>query len=1156
MRLSLVAVLALVLIACTPAEAAPVIGAIVAAVGLTGTAATIASAVLTIGVGVGLQLLGNVLRPRQKAQPPAGYEADVTLGGDVYQRAIFGRAATKGHLVYINTSGSVNQRLDQVYVVSAGWCDGLDAVLLDTESLPLTQVDSGTGWTKYAVTLPDDGGTRRLWATFWDGRPDQASNATLVATANPSGRWTAAHRGRGQAYVHIEADYAASVESFAGLLNGNLLTFVVRGLRLYDLRKDTTAGGSGSHRWDDPSTWEFSEAPAVCLYNFMAGIYVNGQRVIGMGRARYRLLSAQFMAAANVCDETVSVPGGGTEPRYRLSLIVDDSPQYGQAVERMVQAMAGQRIEGPGYHGIQAGAAQVPVTTITDADLSATAALSHSNNRSFFDLVNEVWGQFLDPAAGWQPQDYPAVIGDAGMKAADGGATLPSDLDCTQMPSGTQAQRCATIALKRNRHERTARIPVGLKWWRLEPGDWVVWDSARYGTVTFQVVDRTLDTDRHLIFLSLQEVSASIFTAGALTAVPLPPTPPGLPARPTNVSGLTLQTATVSGEGGQAVPALVVGWDPITDETIRSVEVEYRRVGETGAGERRSSTRPASGDWDGITIAGSLMAGTDYEVRVTITTVPIRRTTWSDWSQIETSGEWRVQSAGALYNAATAEAVPAADVLAGLSGAAEGLSALEAGLADVSSSLGATAEGLRESVYEQLHRIAIEEEAAGRSVDVREAESAATRARLEHAELLVATEEQARVADVTTLTASLASTDAALAGNASAISGLDVRLETAEGSITSQAGSIIALTADLGDLAEDVAGNGLALAAQSEAIIGLDARVTEAEGAITATATDVAALASGLETVEGNVAGNSSALVGLETRVETAESAITATASQVADLESQLETVEGNVAGNATALSGLDTRVTNDLRRSTYDQLDRIVTEAGLEGRTTDWREAQSSAVIALRAALTSAEGGIAGNATALSGLTARVTTAEGAIVTQAAQLVSLGGSLTDLAGDVAGAATAISGIETRVSSAEDAIVAQASAITSLSTTVGEHTTSISTLTSSVNGLSAQWGVSITTDGVPVGTVALTGVTTLDGTSTSSLVFDVDNFILGKTGESGSFQPMVVWDAVNNRLALNNLLAVNATIGRIRSANDRIDINLDAGYIRITTPDP
>ena len=225
-----------------------------------------------------------------------------------------------------------------------------------------------------------------------------------------------------------------------------------------------------------------------------------------------------------------------------------------------------------------------------------------------------------------------------------------------------------------------------------------------------------------------------------------------------------------------------------------------------------------------------------------------------------------------------------------------------------------------------------------------------------------------------------------------------------------------------------------------------------------------------------------------------------------------------------------------DLQSSIYAMIQHITTQAVLAGAAVDIRERESNRT------------------------RARITETEQLIATEtearAAQYAVLEASITDVTGAAAGNAVAISGLDTRVSDAEGAIIAQASAITSLSTTVNGHTTSISTLTSSVNGLSAQWGVSITTDGVPVGTVALTGVTTLDGTSTSSMVFDVDNFILGKTGESGSFQPMVVWDAANNRLALNNLLAIDATIGRIRSANGRIDINMDAGYIRITTPDP
>ena len=926
------------------ASAAPLIGALVTAAGITGTAATIATAVITIGVSIGANLLAStLLSPRgQGASAAQGISAEVRFGGRVPYDFAFGEVATKGDFKYWNQHGPNNRYLEQVYVLSTGWCDSLTGLYVNGEAATLTEVDSGAGWTKYAVTLPDDGGTRRLWVTFWEGRHDQGASPVLIANANPAGRWTSEHMLRGNAYAHVEAEYVADMESLRNLPGGSALMFVIKGLRLYDLRKDSTAGGSGSHRFDDWTTWEWSANPATCQYHFERGYYINGMLVGGMGVAGYNLLAALYMAAANICDETVDTPDDGSEARYRVSYIANDDMEYIDVVDQFTSAMAGQRIDRQGLFGVLAGAARVPVAALTDGDLMVKSSVQFAAKRRREDLINEVHGQYTDPLNLWDGADLAPVIGDAGVKAADGNEDRPVAKNLYQVTSPFQGRRLLLIAYRLNRMQATATITLGEEAMEWEVGDWLTWRGR-----TWEISGHVHDTATDLITLTLTETAASVYSVGEgdVTAVPLPPTPPGLPARPTNVSGLTLQTTTVEGEGGQAVPALVVGWDPVTDETIRTVEVEYRRVGETGAGERRTSTRPASGDWDGVTIAGSLMAGTDYEVRVTITTVPIRRTTWSDWSQIETSGEWRVQSAGALYNAVTGDTVPAADILTDLSDAEAGITA--------------QAESLQSAMISQLARIVSEADQAGRQVDERERESNGARARITNAEQMITSESEARATSILELTAQLTAANSAITGNSVAISGLDTRVTTAEGLITAQASSITAL-------------------------------------------------------------------------------------------ESGLGTAQGAIAGNASAISGLDTRVTD----------------------------------------------------------------------------------------------------------AEGVITAQASAITSLSTTVGGHTTSIGTLTSSVNGLSAQWGVSITTDGVPVGSVALTGVTTLDGASTSSMVFDVDNFILGKTGESGSFQSMVVWDAVNNRLALSNLLAVNATIGRIRSANDRIDINLDAGYIRITTPDP
>lgn len=874
------------------ASAAPIAAAIVGFIGLAGTTAgAVLTTVLTVGLTLGgSALLSALFSPRERG-PNAeniGATAELRLGGKVPHELAIGEVLTRGHYIYWNTYGPARRYLDQVYVLATGWCDSLTALYVNGEEATLTEVDSGTGWTKYAVTLPDDGGTRRLWVTFWEGRHDQAASSALVANANPAGRWSEDHVGAGMCYAHVEADYRADIESFRSLLQGQALQFRFKGLRLYSLRKDSTAGGSGAHRFDDWTTWEWSDNPADACYHYQRGYYINGFRVGGMGAAGYELVSALYMAAANICDETVATPGGGSEPRYRVSLVADDDTEHVDTVDRLVSAMAGQRLDRDGIFAIIAGAAQVPVAAISDDDLIASRPVTFSARRRRVDLVNEVYGQYADPDNLYDGADIEPVIGDAGVKAADGNETRTTRRDLPQVTSPTQGRRLLLIAFRANRMQASAEIALGMEARAYEIGDWITWRGR-----TWSIAGTLTDPDNDVITLTLAETAASVYSVGEgdVTAVPLPPTPPGLPARPMNVSGLTLQTTTVEGEGGQAVPALVVGWDPVTDETIRSVEVEYRRVGETGAGERRSSTRPASGDWDGITIAGSLMAGTDYEVRVTITTVPIRRTTWSDWSQIETSGEWRVQSAGALYNEATGDTVPASDTLG----------------------------DLRSSIYEQLHRITTEAGLLGAIIDTQQRESVRTTARFTETLLVVAEETQARVA-------------------------------------------------------------------------------------------------------------------------------------QYAVLEASIADVSGAAAGNATAISGLDTRV----------------------------------------------------------------------------------------------------------SDAEGAIIAQASAITSLSTTVNGHTTSISTLTSSVNGLSAQWGVSITTDGVPVGTVALTGVTTLDGTSTSSLLIDVDSLLVGKTGEAGSFQAMLVWDAANNRLAINSLLAVDITTGRIRGAANLLEIQLDGPlpFMRMRKPAP
>ncbi|TXR46351.1 hypothetical protein [Phyllobacterium endophyticum] len=49
----------------------------------------------------------------------------------------------------------------------------------------------------------------------------------------------------------------------------------------YDIRRDSTNGGSGAHRWDNPATWEPSDNPVVLIYNIIRGIYYGTEWVYG-----------------------------------------------------------------------------------------------------------------------------------------------------------------------------------------------------------------------------------------------------------------------------------------------------------------------------------------------------------------------------------------------------------------------------------------------------------------------------------------------------------------------------------------------------------------------------------------------------------------------------------------------------------------------------------------------------------------------------------------------------------------------------------------------------------------------------------------------------------------------------------------------------------
>lgn len=605
--------------------AAGSIGAAIA--GGAGLAATAINTALSFGLSIGAAALSSALGSKTPAAAPGEIAATVQVGGDIPRQVAFGRVAVRGQLVFAATNGVANERLLQVFILSDGWCDGLDAVWFGDQRHALEPLaPDNNAVAKYWIGAYGDTGFGDKRATIWfyDGRPGQGP-CFRPFTYDPA-RADIADRYAGMTYVVVEL--INNNDTFDAIPD---LLWELRGYRCHDPRKDPAFGGSGSHSLADPASWEFTENPALHTLAYLRGIQSEGQILMGMGLADYDVLTETFIAAANICAEAVPLEAGGSEPRYRASAVVTaQDGDHRAAIAPLIQACAGYLIERNGSFGLLAGAAQLPVETLTDADIVWDRGVKWSGSRSRTGRVNEVHGQFVDPAAQWQANSYPPIT--SGVFSAEDGERLAVALDFGSITSITQAQRAARIRMRETRRQASASLTFGMHLLWLEAGDWVRWQSATFAfDKLYRVVSRDLNPD-DTVTCALQEVGNEIYSWSTADEQPyLPPaTGPTEPPLPSTVTDLSVQPEVINGADGSTRPILRITWEPIEDTRIVAVIIEYRPIGQIAATRVRDDS-----PWDGEFILDQPPTGLDYEFRATIATIPPRPVTWTPWLSLE-----------------------------------------------------------------------------------------------------------------------------------------------------------------------------------------------------------------------------------------------------------------------------------------------------------------------------------------------------------------------------------------------------------------------------------------------------------------------------------------------------------------------------------------
>jgi hypothetical protein len=593
------------------------------------------TAIINIGISIGLSYISKKLQAkeaemaRKKAERDraanSGSVLDIQYGEGQPRMVAIGTVVTAGQAVYDNTFGTGNKTLQRVLKLSDFRCSALSRVAIDNAWVSLGSLDATKG---YPVTSGDYSGL--IWVKFLDGSQTTA-DTYLTGNDNPDGRWSANHKGIGCAYVIVTLEYDdEKLSSIPEML------FEVDGAPLYDPRKDTSVGGSGSHRWNDVTTWEFSENPILAEYNYRMGFYTgtygSGHDVFcGMGMAQSELDYTRYETAADICDEVVE-----GEARYRVSTFLEADNEHGNNIEDLMLACAGMVVESvTGPYPIL-GASQTPVATLTNDDLVADAPVEFRKHRPVSEVVNTVSGVYSEPNFVYAETGYAAQSIAAAVTADR--RTIDYPLNLPMVPSKRQAEQLASIYLSENRYEATKTVTVGPKWQVLEVGDWITWTDDEDGAASrdYQIVSlgiASLGSDQpRVVQLTLQERDDSIYDGIGPVSPPTAATRPGAPVYLQELQSFSATAVYVTGSGGRQVPAIYVSWDAVTDPTVDSILIEWRPDGDDTRRVGKVVNRTATV----AVLQEGVVGSSDYEVRNTIIPRPARVTSPSAYIDVTT----------------------------------------------------------------------------------------------------------------------------------------------------------------------------------------------------------------------------------------------------------------------------------------------------------------------------------------------------------------------------------------------------------------------------------------------------------------------------------------------------------------------------------------
>ena len=493
---------------------------------------------------------------------------------------IYGTRKVGGNVVFLETSGTDNEFLYMAVVLSEGEIDDIptihvndNLVLLDGDIADNVQRGVNTLDSNFRGDL-DDGTTESLITVEPHFGSDTQTASSLLSETNG---WGIEHKLSGLAYLAIKFKW--NPEKFGSLptVQAN-----VKGRKVYNPNLDgTVTGGSGSHRKDTSSTWEFSDNPILQLLDYLR----NDRFGMGIPDSYFDSNFADWQTASDVCDVTFT-PFTGSLARPKLmssNTVVDTSRKSIDNVKNFVRGSRSYLNFTGGKYNVLVETTGSASITLTEDNIIGGITVQSKNKNSRY---NRVIVNFINPDKNSQSDtaQFPPVdetgLDSADqhetMKTEDGGLLLEGRFDFSMLTNAFQAQEMAEVILRRSRSSLDISLRADATALDLSIGDIVNITHATpsFSAKPFRVQGMTINAD-HTVSLQCSEHQDSFYAVG--TQVPLPEIPDTNLPNPFNVQAPVVSaTDELRSRNEEAIAVLLVNVTA-TDQFITDFEVQAKK---------------------------------------------------------------------------------------------------------------------------------------------------------------------------------------------------------------------------------------------------------------------------------------------------------------------------------------------------------------------------------------------------------------------------------------------------------------------------------------------------------------------------------------------------------------------------------------------------